>query len=494
MVAMLVVATQALFTVGIDAGPVRFGVPLPAAAVARGLGLRGKGVLQWRRLPVGGESSDPVWVEIAIDGAAHSATVVAGGGHACPAGSGPACAYTREETVVPYGREIVDRWAWRSGAVDERVRLQFEVATTLDDETYQVGETRTRWDDPAHRCGRIASLPPPRFWQQAGVLPPGGRLGKRIRRHLERVRATLTEMPGERGAGDFVRSGEVVTNLEFDTTLGLLRLALATGDRAILAQGIRAASHLRDRDIDRRSGLPFMHGPDHRIATPRAGHAWLQGLLLAGLLTADDSMIEAAKSIARGLAASEPRGTGGQERARDFAWPLLEIEALLAIDPDPVLAAAADRLAGAIDQRFDSRYHTWRFGEGELGDGIYLERGWITGGVVIPALRSHLARHRDREMAGHLEAAQRELLRRIGQGRAGLPILWRCAGGRTFQEHRVERDPRAMLMLEGIAAADLRRLFCREEMRDCTYEVPAVDDPDLATAFSIVARCSWIHR
>jgi len=486
--------TLLVVTAASEAAPMRFGLPLPASAIAGGLGLRGAGVLQWRRLPVGSVDADPVWVEIAIDGARGRVRLLAGGVAATPNGRGPAYALETLERVVAHGRERVSRWRWRSGVVDERVTVEFHAATEVDGESYGIGEAHTRWSPGAEVRGLAATVVPRAVWQRAGVLPPAGRLGARLRRHLRQVRERLVEMPGQRGRGDFSRSGGIVTNLEFDTSLALLRLGLASGDREAVAQGFRAAGHLHDRDLDLLTGLPFAHGRSHRAGRVESGHAWLQGLLLTGLIMADDERIDAARGLGAALAARPPRGKGRFERARCYAWPLLELEALLAVDPDPVLAAAADRLARAIDLRFDASCGTWRFGEGEVGGGVYLERGWITGGLVVPAMRRHLARRSDPEMAARVRQVQAALLENIGSGRAGLPTHWRCAGGRTFAQHRVERDPKALWLLDGLEPPDLRRLLRREEVRDCIAEVPDFDDPDLPTSFSIVARCRWVYR
>jgi len=487
------IVVQVLLAVATDGQPVRFGVPLPAAAVAQGLALRGTGAMQWRVLKAGCVG-DQVWVELAIAGARGEVRIAAGGVPPTVDDRGPAFVRERSERTLPHGKETTTTWRWCDGSVDEQVRTEFVVPTVLDGESYETGEARTRWNEN----GRARALPacdlPRRLWQAVGLLPGPGRLGEGVQKQLAAARALLVEMPGERGAGDFVRSGAIVTNLEFDTTLGLLHQALAAHDRAAFAQALRCATQLRDRDLDLRTGLPFAHGPDHRTGTPEPGHAWLRGLLLAGLVAADDGLVAAAGSIAGALAASPPLGEGRQERARDFAWPLHELESLLAVDPDAVIAQAADRLAIAIDRRFDPVCRVYRFGEGEVGDGVYLERGWITGGLVLPALLLHLQRRPDAQKAEHVRIAQQALLDQIGSGRPGLPTHWRCAGGRTFAEHRALAEPTALLLLEGLPLADLRRLLRRDLIRDCLAGVPRLDDPDLPTTFSMVARCQWIWR
>lgn len=491
---MLMCGVQALLAVPVQGQPVRFGVPLPAAAVAEGLRLTGPGRLQWRRLPVGGQDADPVWVEIAIAGATGTARIVADGAPATPEGRGPAFVRESTEQVVAEGRATTTRWRWCDGTVDECVRTTFHAPAEIAGELYAVGEARTVWNPAGMQRSSVVVQLPRRAWEVAGVLPPAGRLGEVVRKQLVLARPRLVEMPGERGAGDFVRSSEVVTNLEFDTTLGLLHQALAVVDAGAWAQALRCARQTSDRDLDLRTGLPFPHGLDHRTGEPAPGHAWLHGLLLAGLLSADDGLIAAAQTLARGLAASPPAGEGPHELARDFAWPLLELEALLAVAPDRLLEQAADRLATSIGRRFDPVARTFRFGEGELGDGLYLERGWLTAGLVVPALRRHLHRRPDPRLAEHVRIVQQALLDQIGRGRGGLPTHWRIGGGRTFAEHRAQNEPQGLMMLEAFELVDLRRLLRREELRDSISEVPRLEDLDLPTTYSMVARCGWVWR
>src|SRR5690606_15079637 len=109
------------------------------------------------------------------------------------------------------------------------------------------------------------------------------------------------------------RSNGVVTNLEFDTALGFARLWLAHEDPALLRRALDSARHLIDRDLDA-DGLPFRHGKDHRVAANEPGHTWLAGLLLVGCLSADDELIAAAGTIARGLARRPAQG-GEDERS-----------------------------------------------------------------------------------------------------------------------------------------------------------------------------------
>jgi hypothetical protein len=489
------VLVQVVAVLPVDGVPARFGLPVPAVVARDGLMLDGPpgGALCWRRLPVG--TADPtgpdalVWVEIALASPPGRVRVRAGrGGTEAPLPCRRAtathadCALERTE------------WLWPDGQLDCRHREVFSVATARDGEPYLAGEALTGETPELAQRARLALQLPRAVWERAGLLPPAGRLGEPFRRHLLAVAGALTELPGRRGQGDFARSGGVVTNLEFDTTLALLRLALALEDPDLLVRARRSAWHLVDRDFDAATGLPFPHGSEHRTGRPEPGHAWLQGLLGVALVTADDALLASARALARGIAGSLPQGQGRAERARDYAWPLLELERWLAVETDPVVATAANRLAAAIALRFDPMARTFRFGEGEVGGGVYLERGWITAGIVLPALRAHLQRRPDARLQERLQVVTRAILDQIGIGRPGLPTHWRTAGGRTFAEHRARGDAALFLMLDGLPLAEQRRLLRRDELHAALLGVPALDDPDLPTAFTLAARSSWIYR
>lgn len=489
---MLAILAQTLFTLAAVEEPVRFGVALPAASVQKGLTLRHGSALSWRVLPLCSRDG-LAWVEVAAipDGGRLSVCV---GAQACAPAFVTWSARDGEGSTVAVPVEST-RWEWADGTVDERRVLEFVAETVHGCERFGAGEALTQ-ESPglASRCAAAARLPRA-FHERAGILPAAGPLAREVREHLATCAAALVELPGLRGAGDYARSGGVVTNLEFDTTLALLRLALALGDEALLLRARRSALHLCDRDLDARSGLPFCHGQDHRVAAPEPGHAWLQGLLWTGAVCADERMLEVAEQIARGLAALPAVSEREHERARDYAWPLHELEGYLAWRDDPVVAAAADAMACAIAARYRPDLRIFCFGEGSFVDGPgYFERAWITGGVVLPALRAHLLRRPQQELQRAVDEATEQFVRRIGQGRGGLPTHYRALRGSVFAEHRAEQDPKAFLMLEGLPSVDLRNLLGKPHVRRGLAGTPALDDPDLPTSFTLVARCAWVYR
>jgi hypothetical protein len=470
---------------------------LPAAAVQRGLRLLGTGTLQWRRLPIGGPEADPVWVELAIVGPAGVVRLCAGDGPPSAAGSGGV--YVREEVQdrLPGADRVTTIWRWRDGSIDTRVRLCFTAPTVLDQEAYAVGEACTSWTGAAAEHGDVLCRLGAAFAGRCGVMPEaggGGTVARDVRRHLASLLPQLAELPGRRGAGDYGRSGGVVTNLEYDTTLGLLRCAFASGDSAWLHKAQRSAWHLFDRDLEPRLGLPFPHGLEHRTGTPEPGHAWLRGALWVGLLTADDALLGAVQALGRAIAATPPLGVGGHERLRDYACPLRELEALLVVADDRSVARAADRFAASIARRFDPVRRTWGFGEGDLGQGLWLERGWLTAGALLPALRAHLQRRPEAGLAAQVEAATAALLERVGRGGPGLPTHWRQRGDTSFAEHREQQTAAAASVLDAFAVPDLRRLLRRAGVRAAVVGLPSPEHPDLATEFSLLARCDWVWR
>ena len=486
-----------LLTVPTDGRPMRFGISFPAVELERGLALGGRGAMQWRLLPVGAADSENVWIELAIVAPRGTVRIVRGGDGPCANGRGPAFVLSREEYRIACGAVRVMRWQWVDGTVDERTRTTFTATTELGGEVYQAGEGLTlhteglasramywlhRGRDPAIRCGLLP------------VRASGLTATKNVRRHLHKVLPHLVEMGGQRGAGDFARRDGVVTNLEFDTTLALLRCAVAMHEPRAWQLALRAARHLRDRDLDVQTGLPFMHGVSHRAAPPEPGHTWLEGLLWVGLLTADDDVLVAARSMGRALAVHLPVGTGRNELLRDYAWPLMQIESLLRVAPVKQLVLAADRLAASIQMRFDGTARTFRFGEGELGGGVYLERGWLTAGILIPALRLHLQRRPAAALAEQVRVVQQSLMDRIGSGARGLPTHWRIANGRVSAEHYERKTARASWLLEALSPLDQSRLLRRSSVRRAVAATPAFDHPDLATEFTLLARCRWVWR
>ena len=494
MVAALLLS-QVLLTFAVEGeGPVRFGFPLPAQQLQRGLRVSVTGArLQWRRLQGRPDpQSDRVWVELSVAGVRGRARLLAGGVGPSEEGCG-AVVTVRTELESDRGWDLRRvRWRWCSGEVDELERRTFNELSEYGGEVFDPGESLTL-ASPA-LTGRFLRV---RIhsdqWRRAGVLPGTGRLSRRFRERLAELAIGLRELPGARGCGDYGRSGGVVTNLEFDTTLGFARLGLASSSPALLARALGSARHLADRDLHPRSGLPYRHGPGHRVMSPRPGHAWLAGLLLVGCMSADDLLIAAARTIAHGLARHPPPDEAAVERARDYGWPLHELEVWLRFSDDPVCRRAADAYSANLAGRWDARAGVMRFGEGERR-GFYEERAWITGGILVPALRLHLARRPDAELAGVVRVTERRLLQLMAGAAAGLPIRYRVSDGEVRGQLRLRGAVEGYMSLAGVAPAALMRCLSRSAVRRALLAIPDEDDPDLATSLSIAARSDWVYR
>jgi hypothetical protein len=478
--------------------PLRFGFPLPAKQLERGLRIAGPpGVcLQWRRLQRRPDRvTGRLWVELCIAGGASRGKsrvrILAGGRHATDPAKGDV---VRREIDVqsPEGRrEETVRWRWRCGVVDEIRYVTFGGASEFEGEDFSAGESVTTGLD-AERF--VLSGVSSSQWRSAGVLPKGGTIGREYRRRLLQVVARLPELGTLRDRGDYRRSREVMTNLEFDTTSVFARLGLAEGKGGLLKKALRSAYHSADHDLDARTSLLHRHGKDHRHGPPDPGHTWLHGILLVGCLAAEERLINTARRIARGLARHPGMGEGRDDRIRDVGWPLAEMEAWLRFENDPEVAGAVEGLVERLRRRFDKRHGVFRFGEGERRRGVYEEPLWVTAGSLMPGLRAYVARTRHREVRDILRRMERAVADLIRVGKPGLPVRAWLAGGEVYRHARVSGTPSVFMVLEGLNPSDLRRCLNRRLVTSALGEVPAFDDPDLPTSFTIVGRCAWIYR
>lgn len=482
-----------------EAGPVRFGFPLPASKLARGLRAEGPEHprLQWRVLQ---ERPDPatgrLWVELAVAPARGQIRIVAGGVAARPGPAGPVYELHVESRDDGGDHVTVRTWQWCDGTLDREERRVLGAARDEAGERWAAGEARTTCDAGASRWTGVR-IPRVQL-ERAGILPAREGLAATLRRELVDTARALVELPGARGAGDYARAGGVVTNHEFDTLLGLTRLGLDAAEPELLAKAWRGLRHLLDHDLDPTTGLPFRHSLDHRGAPPEPGHVWLQGPLLVACLAADDEALARLRSVARGLAGHPALGRAQlgterwHERARDWGWPLWELESWLRFADDEACAAAADRLALELRGRFDTAAATWRFGEGEAKPGLYAERCWITGGILLPALAAHLRRRPDPELAQQIEQARTRLFKLCSDGGVGLPVRVWLHDGQPEGAQRLVGRAELVLLLEGLHPQQRARLLQRGTVEAALRGIPARDDPDLATQFSIAARCRWI--
>jgi hypothetical protein len=326
------------------------------------------------------------------------------------------------------------------------------------------------------------------------VLQGTGRLAAKYRRRLQKLVGSLQEAPGLRGRGDYPRSNGVITNLEFDTTFGFAKLGLALGDAKLLQRAWCSAVHLVDLDLDAVTGLAHQHGRDHRTGKPDPGHTWLQGLLLTGCMFADRQLIGNARRIAVGIATHPVSRQERRDRLRDHAWPLLALESWLSFEDHLEVRRAANAVAQGLKARFDADHRVLRFGEGKRRGGVYQATLWLEGGVLLPALRKHLARTRDPQVREIVGGLARRLHRLTRSGKPGIPTHCWLRDGEVLRDARTQQQAAGFMVLEGLAPRTLARVLGRRLVETALADTPSAADKDLPTAFSIIARCEWIYR
>lgn len=494
---VVVSLVQGLCALGVAGeGPVRLGLPVPVERLERGLTLRGEpgAALAWRPLgAMPGVGARGVWVELALVGA--QGRVRIGSGTEPSSGElllETVCAVARDEEVEL--RRVEHRWP--DGSVDRLERRRRLVRDERQDLLPGEAETGLSAEWLARRT-RVRV--PPRFWRNAGVLPRGPR-GSQVDwvERLGRRLVALPEAPGARGRGDYLRGDplegdRVVTNLEFDTILGLARLALATGEERIWRRAWTSARHLVDRDLDWRSGLPFRHGMGHRTVRPEPGHVWLRGLLLVGCLYADDDLIEAARSIARSLARhalERPRPRRRFDRLRDEAWPLWELEHYLRFEALPPIVEAADELAERMIARWDPELELLRYGEGDCRGPYHRVRVWLSAGLAAPALRMYADRTGDRRAHEIVASIERRVAALIRAGGPGIPTACVVGPEGSFGVTYKQACGEVFMLLDGLSPAARKRLLPRvRRFLEGVFD-PGCDD--LATRWTMVARCDFV--
>lgn len=538
MAILATILSQVLLTLNpaAPAVPLRFGFPLPADKLNRGLRVAGPvGVrMQWRPLQ---RRPDPhtgrVWIEFCVTGAHGKVKILAGGAGPVDRDGGEVARFQQLLNETPERRTRLRRWHWGGGVVDTVRRIEFRRRQVFTEQlaevgaevgaragsavkavgdpgsgvaepgvagsgvpepagpVFGVGEAVTLGYDPVRfTAARISS----RSWRRAGVLPPGGRWGREYRTRLLNTLSYIVELDGLRDAGDYRRGKGVMTNLEFDTALAFARLGLAEERPGLLNRAWRSACHSVDHDLDARSDLQFPHGPDHRTRAADPGHTWLAGILLAGCLAADEHLIRSAGRIALGLARHPPQAEGFLERVREVGWPLLEMETWLRYADDPEVERAVAALVRRLVSKWNARNHLFEFGEGRRNKGVYYAPLWVTAGTLLPGLRAYHARTGDQGVVKLIHQSERRIADLVRNGRPGLPVRYLIADGKVLRDTRIGEVPSTFLLLEGLSPALLRRCLDRSQTRDALHGVPRTDDPDFVTSWTMVGRCWWIYR
>lgn len=515
MVLLTLVVPQVLLTLNpTPAGPVRLCLPLRRQQLARGLRVVGAASpkiaghspgpnLQWRLLqtqaPAGAKR---LWVELCFLGTGGIVRLVMGGAGPTADAGGPVMTRTTRSTREDAATTERTEWRYRDGSVHWIERREFRKQTVgQGGVAFAPGEVLTRTSNGfrehlAHSLMAVA----PRTWRRLGVLPAGGRAARGIRKHLVTTWAGMTTMGDVRGRGDYQRAGGIITNLEYDTTFGLARMGLCARNMRMLMAAHEAACHQIDRDLHGKTGLLHQHGREHRSGAPDPGHTWLQGLLLVGCLTGDDRLLAGARRIAGGLSrvSSAAQQDSPRDRCRDLAWPMLGLESFLAFEQNPATVAAADRLLRQLAARWDETHEAFGFGEGrgrrrEPNKARYRERAWLVGGLLLPGMRAAHARTKKTWLGKRVRQLESRHLRWL-RGADGIPTSVWLQGTNVVGRSHTKQHASAFLFLEGLPARGVAAMLRRRGVQRALRDTPASDDPNLATSWSMAARCDWIYR
>ena len=118
----------------------------------------------------------------------------------------------------------------------------------------------------------------------------------------------------------------------------------------------------------------------------------------------------------------------------------------------------------------------------------------VTFAILLPALRAHVLRRPGRALDAIIAALERRLRTLVQQGKPGLPLRCWVRDGVVNGQVRLGGVPECFMVIEGLSPRALARCLRRKGVSRALRGVPVDDDPDIATSFSIAARCSWVLR
>ena len=131
-----------------------------------------------------------------------------------------------------------------------------------------------------------------------------------------------------------------------------------------------------------------------------------------------------------------------------------------------------------------------------IGDRLSITKGEDTWHVIVAALPSRRGPASEAQacFTETAESLERRLIALMLDGRAGLPLRCWLRDGEIVGQSRQTQRVEAFMLLEGLPDRALSRALGRRTVQRALAGVPAADDPSLATAFSIAARCRWLMR
>ena len=352
-------------------------------------------------------------------------------------------------------------------------------------------------------------LPVKRLLKPLGYgLRPGGRAAHaRLVRNIEQsLRSLFREAPtGVLDRGDFLRrqgrTGQkaVWTHLEFDLALGLLLRAVDCGDPESLSRGLAACLHILGRDRsriwDRQSSgnrLPVIHGPKHGRGAVDQGHVFLEGCLLASVLTVDRLLLARSIDCLNELHAHVQSRLLVVERLRELAWPLLNLEAGLRLLDRKSWAKTSDMLVKKLAASWDRGIACFSLPESLHKGGRRSLDVWLVCGLVIPALRR--ARTGGSSAAGKLLNTLKSALARLPLSRGLLATHYSKLPGKGWFASGSGGDPCCLAwVLEGLARDSRFRRAQRTLRARLVRDLPGPGwDP--ATRLALLLRLDWVRE
>ncbi|MFN9946997.1 MAG: hypothetical protein ACK56S_09120, partial [Planctomycetota bacterium] len=107
----------------------------------------------------------------------------------------------------------------------------------------------------------------------------------------------------------------------------------------------------------------------------------------------------------------------------------------------------------------------------------------------------HLRRRPAAALAECVAAYERSVAAAVASRGDGIATHWRLDGrGTAIALHRESATAAACFALDGLPRRDLGDVLGRSAVRRAVAGAPSPEDPDLPTAFTLVARCDWVWR
>jgi len=304
---------------------------------------------------------------------------------------------------------------------------------------------------------------------------------------------------GARDFGDFRLFGRVWSNLEYDTALGLLLLAVREGSESLLVAAEDALFHARV--VDRihggvEEGFAHQHAPDHsRRGRHEVGHGWIEGAIAAARLGGDPAAIEDALVFGEALLRLLDRPAPDTERT--FGWPIVALAALCDAFPGRGFEEALEARTAALLAR-EAGEGLFVFGERwDPETGVAEVSVWLQGGLLLEALSKYAAAGGRRSVGSVADRLARRIASHALDGEANRvrgTLLYRPPRGVLLGRRGSLDPPRSLYAVAGLSRAyglSGRRghlVRAREWMRAIEARFPGLAEGRSANGLSLALR------